>query len=65
MTRAKERLYLYRPQYKNFENTPTLLSPFLKIVEKNDYNKFQQEETSEENEGPDDLIYVYDDSGIF
>jgi len=65
MTRAKERLYLYRPQYKNFENTPTLLSPFLKIADKKDYNKPQEQETSDENEGPDDLIYVYDDSGIF
>ena len=60
MTRAKERLYLYRPLHKNFENTPTLLSPFLKIADKKDYSNIQKQETSRENEGPDDLIYVYD-----
>ena len=65
MTRAKERLYLYRPIYKNFENTPTLLSPFLKVANQKNHLKPQHEETSKENEGPDDLIYVYDDSGIF
>ncbi|MCM8541228.1 MAG: ATP-dependent helicase [Lentisphaeraceae bacterium] len=65
MTRAKERLYLYRPKFKNFENTPTSLSPFLKLVERKDYNKPETEKVEKNSDDPDDLIYVYDDSGIF
>ena len=65
MTRAKERLYLYHPQYKNFENTPSHLSPFLKIADRKVTQNSPQYETFKENDGPDDLIYVYDDSGIF
>ncbi|MCM8530464.1 MAG: ATP-dependent helicase, partial [Lentisphaeraceae bacterium] len=65
MTRAKERLYLYRPQYKAFENTPTSLSPFLKVVEKRDYSQSQIYEKPNKDDEPDDLIYVYDESGNF
>ena len=65
MTRAKERLYLYRPKFKNFENTPTSLSPFLKLVERKDYTKPETEKVEKNSDDPDDLIYVYDDSGIF
>ena len=65
MTRAKEQLNLYHPTQKKFENSPNLLSPFLKVVERNEYNEVVKEESSKNNEGPDDLIYVYDDSGIF
>ncbi|MCM8525892.1 MAG: ATP-dependent helicase [Lentisphaeraceae bacterium] len=65
MTRARERLYLYRPKFKNFENTPTNLSPFLKVVERKDYNIPVPGQNNKNNDEPDDLIYVYDDSGIF
>ena len=65
MTRAKERLYLCRPQFKNFENTPTNLSPFLKIVDRKGPEKIPNKANIPDDDEPDDLIYVYDDNGIF
>ena len=63
MTRAKEQLTLFWPLYGRY--TKNKLSPFLKILDgkekQSEYNPY----VIDDSDDPDDLLYVYDDSGIF
>ena len=64
MTRAKEQLYLYWPSL-NRNYTSNNLSPFLMILDEKEKREQYDPYTVRDQDEPDDLFYVYDDSGIF
>jgi DNA helicase II / ATP-dependent DNA helicase PcrA len=67
MTRAREQLFLFWPAYSGFYGEQANhLSPFLIVLNKQKRQKELEPYSDFNDDGPDDeLIYVYDDSGVF